>query len=47
MDIEKFILIMREFYTKTFEALKLYKEKKAKEEKAKQKEEKSGKKKKK
>ena len=32
MDIEKFILIMREFYTKTFEALKLYKEKKAKEE---------------
>ena len=40
MDIEKFIVVMREFYLKTFEALKLYKEKKAKEEKRKQEEEK-------
>jgi hypothetical protein len=36
IDIEKFIAIMREFYLKTFEALRLYKEKKAKEEKLKQ-----------
>ena len=33
MDIEKFILIMREFYMKTFEALKSCKERKVKEEK--------------
>ena len=36
LDIEKFVGIMREFYKKTCEALKLYKEKKQKEEKLKQ-----------
>ena len=36
IDLEKFVAIMREFYLKTFEALRLYKEKKAKEEKLKQ-----------
>ena len=36
IDIEKFVAIMREFYLKTFEALRLYKEKKSKEEKLKQ-----------
>ena len=44
MDIEKFIIVMREFYLKTFEALKLYREKKAKEEKLKQLEEEKNKK---
>ena len=44
VDIDKFIGIMREFYLKTFEALKLYKEKKAKEEKLKQLEEEKNKK---
>ena len=39
MDIEKFILLMREFYKKTVEALKLYKEKIAREEKQKKAEE--------
>ena len=39
MDLEKFILIMREFYKKTIEALKVYKEKIAKEEKQKKAEE--------
>ena len=44
VDIEKFIVIMREFYLKTFEALKIYREKKAKEEKLKQLEEEKNKK---
>ena len=35
LDIEKFVGIMREFYKKTCEALKTYKEKKQKEEKLK------------
>ena len=39
VDIEKFIVIMREFYLKTVEALKIYKDKKAKEEKLKKLEE--------
>ena len=43
MDIEKLILIMREFYMKAFEALKSYKERKAKEEKVRQKEEENNK----
>ena len=47
MDIEKFVGIMREFYKKTIEALKLYKEKLAKQEKLKKLEEKKAAKKKK
>ena len=39
MDIEKFVNIMREFYLKTMEGLKWYKDKKAKEEKLKKMEE--------
>ena len=39
MDIEKFINIMREFYLKTMEGLKVYKDKIAKEEKLKRLEE--------
>ena len=44
VDIEQFIGIMKEFYLKTFEALKIYREKKAKEEKLKQLEEEKAKK---
>ena len=44
VDIEKFIVIMREFYLKTVEALKIYKDKKEKEEKLKQLEEEKNKK---
>ena len=47
MDLEKFVGIMREFYKKTIEALKLYKEKIAKQEKLKKLEEKKAAKKKK
>ena len=39
MDIEKFVNIMREFYLKTMEGLKVYKDKIAKEEKLKKLEE--------
>jgi len=42
MDLEKFVVVMREFYKKTVEALKLYKDKKEKEEKLKKLEEEKG-----
>ena len=44
MDLEKFVVVMREFYKKTVEALKLYKDKKEKEEKLKKLEEEKNKK---